>query len=104
ARSHAGDRHRAHREVDAMHIGNLVKKANSIGDFFAAMPDRDAALADIADHIRKFWEPRMRQRFMTFLDAHPEGGDGEVQLSPIVLEAVTRHGQALRPAPESAAR
>lgn len=82
-----------------MNIGNLVVKANSIGDFFAAMPDRDAALADVADHIRKFWEPRMRRRFMDFVDAHPNGRDGDVQLSPMVLEAVTRHGATLRPAP-----
>lgn len=80
-----------------MHIDSLVTKANSIGDFFAAMPDREAALADIADHIRKFWEPRMRRALVAFIDAHPDGRDGDAQLSGIVLAAVTAHLEWLRP-------
>jgi hypothetical protein len=44
-----------------MHIDNLVKMANQIGTFFEAMPDRDEALGDIASHLKRFWEPRMRR-------------------------------------------
>ncbi|HBI83864.1 MAG TPA: formate dehydrogenase, partial [Alcaligenaceae bacterium] len=44
-----------------MDTGNLVRMANRIGDFFEAMPDRDRALHDAIEHLRKFWEPRMRQ-------------------------------------------
>ncbi|MEN7526922.1 MULTISPECIES: formate dehydrogenase subunit delta [unclassified Cupriavidus] len=68
-----------------MHIENLVKMANQIGSFFEAMPDHDEALADIANHVKKFWEPRMKRAFLTHVDAGGEGVD------PIVIEAVARH-------------
>lgn len=65
---------------------NLVKMANRIGDFFEAMPDRDRALEDIVDHIRRFWEPRMRREMLEHLDK-----DGGAGLKDIVLTALTRH-------------
>jgi len=69
-----------------MHIETLVRMANQIGDFFAAMPDRPQALEDIAMHIKRFWEPRMRREFLASFDS---GND--IGLSGIVTEAVTRH-------------
>ncbi len=80
-----------------MHIENLVKMANQIGGFFEAMPDRDEAMADIASHIKKFWEPRMRRAFLAHIDS--TGGEG---LDPIVIETVARHRDTLevaQPAP-----
>ena len=73
-----------------MHIENLVKMANQIGGFFEAMPDRDEAMADIASHIKKFWEPRMKRAFLAHIEA---GGEG---VAPIVLEAVARHPEMLQ--------
>jgi len=36
--------------------GHLVKMANDIGDFFfARRPEREDAIAGIANHITKFW-------------------------------------------------
>jgi formate dehydrogenase subunit delta len=60
--------------------------ANQIGDFFAAMPDRPEALEGIAQHIKRFWEPRMRREFLAHVDA-----GGETGLSGIVAEAVANH-------------
>jgi formate dehydrogenase subunit delta len=80
-----------------MEIGNLIRMANSIGDFFDAMPDRKEALAGIATHIQKSWEPRMRVALLSFLDAHPDGIEGDVRLSPTLLEAVTANREKLRP-------
>lgn len=65
-----------------MDIDNLVRMANRIGDFFAAMPDRAEAEAGVASHIQRFWEPRMRADILAHLDA---GGDG---LSPLVMAAL----------------
>lgn len=81
-----------------MHIENLVKMANQIGGFFEAMPDRDEALADIAGHIKKFWEPRMRRAFLAHIDQ--TGGEG---LDAIVLHAVARHRAKLEVAQPAAA-
>jgi formate dehydrogenase subunit delta len=69
-----------------MHPETLVKMANQIGDFFEAMPDRPEALEGIAQHIRKFWEPRMRREFLTHLDAA-----GDSTLKPLVAEALAQH-------------
>ncbi len=59
----------------------LVYMANQIGAFFAAQ-GHDKAVAGIADHIARFWEPRMRAQIF----AHVEhGGEG---LDPFVKEAI----------------
>jgi formate dehydrogenase subunit delta len=41
---------------------HLVKMANDIGHFFAAEPEREDAIAGIANHIAKFWTKRMRDK------------------------------------------
>lgn len=61
----------------------LVYMANQIGTFFSSQRGTDPAVA-IADHLKKFWDPRMRAAML----AHAaEGGAG---LSPVVLQAVKR--------------
>ena len=65
-----------------MDANNLVRMANRIGDFFEAMPDRQESLDGIANHIKKFWEPRMRKEILAHI---AQGGEG---LSEIVREAI----------------
>lgn len=74
-----------------MDAQNLIRMANRIGEFFEAMPDREEALDGIAQHIQKFWEPRMRGRLLTALTQAEESN----QLLPIVREALQRHEKAL---------
>jgi formate dehydrogenase subunit delta len=70
----------------------LAHMANAIGDFFAAEPDRTAALEGIAGHLKRFWDPRMRRELLRFVD------QGEIEgLSPLVLEAIRAHRQTLAP-------
>ena len=64
----------------------LVYMANQIGSFFRHRPEAQA-VADIEDHLRKYWEPRMRQAILAHLD---RGGEG---LQPQVQKAV----EGLRP-------
>ena len=61
-------------------IAKIVRMANQIGTFFETKP-HDEGVAGVADHINKFWEPRMRRHFFEVFDA---GGAG---LKPIVLDA-----------------
>lgn len=75
-----------------MQHDKLVHMANRIGEFFAAMPEHDEAVDDIASHLQKFWEPRMRRGLLAHLD---EGGEG---LLPLVREAIERHRAELAPA------
>ncbi|MDR2297713.1 MAG: formate dehydrogenase subunit delta [Comamonas sp.] len=74
-----------------MDANNLIRMANRIGEFFEAMPDREEALHGIADHIQKFWEPRMRGRILTVL-AQP---DEAAQLRPLVRDALQCHAAQL---------
>jgi formate dehydrogenase subunit delta len=60
---------------------NLVYMANQIGKFFQSQ-GHDQEVAGVADHIHKFWDPRMRKGIYAHLDA---GGAG---LDPNVLEAL----------------
>lgn len=76
-----------------MDIDNLVRMANRIGDFFDALPDADEARDGVADHLKRFWEPRMRREILRHLDE--AGGAG---LKPIVVEALHKHRARLAPA------
>ncbi|OZI20377.1 formate dehydrogenase [Bordetella genomosp. 9] len=80
-----------------MESANLIRMANRIGDFFDAMPDRPEAVEGVANHIQKFWEPRMRTELLAFLQRHPDGVADDVTLSAIVLEAVTLNRERLTP-------
>ena len=59
----------------------LVYMANQIARFFASQK-HDAAAAGVANHIVRYWDPRMRQRIRAHLAA---GGEG---LDPLAREAV----------------
>jgi formate dehydrogenase subunit delta len=65
---------------------NLVRMANQIGDFFGTMKDRQNSLEEIAGHLRRFWEPRMRIALLAHLDGRAGSG-----LSDIVLESLKAH-------------
>lgn len=62
-----------------MNTAHLVKMANDIGAFFAAEADPEQAARDIAQHLTKFWEPRMRQAIVAHLAAGGAGLAGPVR-------------------------
>lgn len=72
-----------------MNVQHLVKMANQIGSFFETEPDHQQAVQDIASHIKRFWEPRMRRAILSHLES---GGDG---LKAIVSEALSNNRQLL---------
>jgi formate dehydrogenase subunit delta len=59
----------------------LAYMANQIGRFFASQK-HDDAVASIEDHIRKFWDPRMRNSIVAHLE--------RATLDPPVRAAVER--------------
>lgn len=66
-----------------MNIANLIKMANQIGAFFEAMPDREEAVSGVASHLRRTWDPRMREALLQYLAAQ-----GDAELKTVVREAV----------------
>jgi formate dehydrogenase subunit delta len=71
-------------ENPAMHHDNLVKMANDISHFFQSDPDPASAVQGMADHLRRFWEPRMRKAIIAHCS---EGGEG---LTDLAKEAVKK--------------
>ena len=60
---------------------DTIRMANQIAEFFKGY-GHDQALPEIADHINRFWEPRMRGALFSLIES---GGDG---LDPLVKDAV----------------
>lgn len=67
-----------------MNIEHLVKMVNQIERFFRGEPDRETAIAGIAGHLQRYWEPRMRREIV----AHLKAGGGD--LGELAREAVQR--------------
>ena len=59
----------------------LIYMANQIGKFFNSQ-GADKAVPGIAEHIKKFWDPRMKSAILSHLD---KGGEG---LEPSVRDAI----------------
>lgn len=70
----------------------LIYMANQIGTAFNPQTDDEAA-ASIAQHIKLYWDPRMRAAIFAHEDA---GGQG---LKPRVLQAIRMLKAAAAPSP-----
>jgi formate dehydrogenase subunit delta len=68
-----------------MKANTMVHNANQIALFFAGYP-REEAIAGVTDHLKKFWERRMKDQIVQYV---AQGGSG---LHELALEAVKRLG------------
>jgi formate dehydrogenase subunit delta len=71
------------RKEPSMSPDRLIYMANQIGKFFQSQ-GYENAVPGIADHIRRFWDPRMRAAIFAHFDA---GGAG---LDPNVRDAIAK--------------
>ena len=65
--------------MDAHHLVTMV---NEIAAFFAG-EDPGKAAENVANHLRRYWDPRMRKQIVE----HTTGNDGE-GLSPVAKAGV----------------
>lgn len=72
-----------------MQTESLIRMANQIGQFFDTMPDRSEAAEGVAQHIRKFWDPRMRRQFLAHVDGGAPG------LHALVAQVVREYRSAI---------
>lgn len=72
----------------------LVYMANQIARNFMTMGEEKAAQA-VADHIAKFWEPRMRAQIFALHEK------GEATFAPVVARAITLLRAAGSPLPQT---
>ena len=73
-----------------MKAERLVHMANQIADFFGSYP-HEQAVAGVADHLHKFWDPRMRKQIIEYV-----GTDG-AGLRDIALAAVKQLAAEKKP-------
>ncbi len=68
-----------------METERLVTMANQIGGFFIH-EDQPKAVERTADHLRKYWDPRMRTAIVAHLKAGGQGLDTVVRSAVALLQ------------------
>jgi formate dehydrogenase subunit delta len=87
-----------------MNIDLLIKMTNEIGEFFAGadVKDPQAAARDVANHIKRYWDPRMRAQMLKYYEERQGAGLGDLGKSAVALlhaESKGTAGSAAAPAP-----
>lgn len=62
-------------------LEKLARMANQIGDFYAAMPEKEAA-ESVATHLKRFWTPKMIRELIAYV------GEGHAGLNPTAARAL----------------
>jgi formate dehydrogenase subunit delta len=84
-----------------MNIDLLIKMANEIGEFFsgADVNDPQAAARDVANHIKRYWEPRMRAQMLKYYEERQGAGLTVLAKSAVaLLQAASKAAPAAPPA------
>ena len=66
-----------------MNIDHLIKMANEISSFREGEPGGDKAANEVATHLKRYWEPRMRAQMIRYFEERQGAG-----LSDIARQAV----------------
>lgn len=72
-----------------MRAERLVTMANDIGAFFNAEADKNVAAQGVANHIKRFWDPRMRREIIAHYREAGGAGLDPVPRSAIALLATS---------------
>ncbi|MBW4051578.1 MAG: formate dehydrogenase subunit delta [Proteobacteria bacterium] len=82
-----------------MNIDLLIKMTNEISAYFAAEPDTEQAAKDVAGHLKRFWEPRMRRQMITYYEERQGAGLSDLALRGVALLAAAEAPTAAPPGP-----
>jgi len=77
-----------------MNIDLLIKMANQITDFWDGEAGHEVAVKEVATHLRRYWEPRMRAQIITYCEERQGGGLNDIAKQAVELLAA----QAAKPA------
>jgi formate dehydrogenase subunit delta len=70
-----------------MNIDHLIKMANEIGSFWQGEVGEAAASTEVATHLKRYWEPRMRAQIITYYEQRHGAGLSDVALKAVQLLA-----------------
>ena len=81
-----------------MNIDLLIKMTNEIGEFFAGadVNDPQAAARDVANHLKRYWDPRMRTQMLKYYEER--GGAGLTDLAKSAVALLHAASKAAAPA------
>ena len=74
-----------------MQAERLVTMANEIAAFFHSASEDGQAAQSVALHLRRFWDPRMRQQIITHLKSG--GGEGLTPISRAAIELLAAEAE-----------
>ena len=82
-----------------MNIDLLIKMANQITDFWEGEAGHDVAVKEVATHLRRYWEPRMRAQIITYYHERQGSGLNDVAKAAVgVLAEQAAQPKAAAPA------
>jgi formate dehydrogenase subunit delta len=82
-----------------MNIDLLIKMANEIGEFFAGTAEPEEAARAVANHLKRYWEPRMRAQMLAYYVQRHGAGLSDLARSAVALLAAGTGGSAAGSAP-----
>lgn len=80
-----------------MNIDLLIKMTNDISSYFASEPDQEQAAKDVAGHLRRYWEPRMRRQMISYYEERRGAGLSDLALRGVALLAAAESREAPTP-------
>jgi formate dehydrogenase subunit delta len=84
-----------------MNIDLLIKMANQITDFWEVEAGHDVAVKEVATHLRRYWEPRMRAQIITYY--HERQGSGLNDVAKAAIGVLAEQAAQAKPAGAAAA-
>src|SRR5262249_42993383 len=87
-----------------MNIDLLIKMTNEIGEFFAGVEvnDPQAAARDVANHLRRYWDPRMRAQMLKYYEERQGAGLTDLAKNAVGLLYAASKAPATPPGAASA--
>jgi len=77
-----------------VNIDLLIKMANQIGSFFGTESLEGKAPADVASHLKRYWDPRMREQIIAYYRDRQGAGLEEVPRAAVGLLAAEVNAKA----------
>ena len=78
-----------------MNIDLLIKMANQITDFWESEAGHDVAVKEVATHLRRYWEPRMRAQMITYY--HERQGSGLNDIAKAAVGVLAEQAAQAKP-------
>ena len=70
-----------------MNIDHLIKMANEITAFWQGEVGEEKAPNEVATHLKRYWEPRMRKQMLAYYEQRHGAGLNDIALKAVGILA-----------------